>query len=297
MVVCLQADVLTQYSRFSLYNSPYVAHRMGQAIDLYPSESIAPSPVAGRVLDTTSVRCPTKSYATDRDHLIVVDTGEWLARILHVEPAVEPGSEISIGDPLGTLIRSGYFAPWVPNHLHLGFRRPDKDVYRASGSVPIRLGIDPQPLSWDGIGTVTEVGDTWATLDAPTHQAPGERFVGLGSSGGVLDGGFPHFSGGGLLGRDPLGNGWQDPSLLDEDVPNDDERATEEQADGGEITLLGTRIGTVNGRTVTWDNRTVEVNGSPVGLSCYCGLDDFGVKIVGRELALSAGESVTVTIV
>jgi hypothetical protein len=272
MAVTLDREVLFQYRRFSLYNSPFVAHDHGRAIDLYPGDerhpsAVAPSPVAGEVVETVAVDAPPKPYAADRDHLILVDTGEYVARLLHVCPAVGAGDEIRRGDPLGRLVRAGFFAPWVPNHVHLGFRDPDADPYRASGSLPVEVGVEVEGASWDGTGTVVAAGDSWALLDAPTHPAPGERFAGLASGGGVLDGGFPHYESGGLLGGD------------------------------GPVELAGTRVGTASGRDVAWEDVVVRANGEAVtGIALYCGRDTCGAKLVGRGLDLAAGESVTVTI-
>ena len=46
MAVTVPQRVLEQYYRFSLYNSPFVAHDEGCAIDCYPEGERAPSPVA-----------------------------------------------------------------------------------------------------------------------------------------------------------------------------------------------------------------------------------------------------------
>lgn len=268
--VVVGAGVVRRFRRFSLYNSPYPAHQRGCAIDLYPTGDVAPSPVAGEVVATRTVRAPPKPYAADHDHLLVVDTGEYLARILHVEPAVEVGDRLDVGDSLGTLVRAGFFAPWVPNHLHLGFRGPDADPYRASGSLPIELGPDAhvEGLSWDGTGTVVETGETWARLDAPAHPAPGEYFVGLASGDGVLDGGFPHYDGGGLLFGD------------------------------GPAVITGMEVGNTDGRDVAWNDCRVLANGEPVsGLALFCARDGFGAKLVGRGLGLEVGTDVTVRIV
>ena len=140
----LPAATLGRYQRFSLYNSPYAAHDRGCAIDLYPEAGPtramdAPSPVAGEVLDTRTVRAPPKEYAVEHDHLVLVavdaDGGGpdvppgTVARMLHVEPSVEAGDRVEVGDSLGTLVRAGFFAPWVDNHIHLGFRGPDANPY------------------------------------------------------------------------------------------------------------------------------------------------------------------------
>lgn len=272
MAVTLDRDALFQYRRFSLYNSPYVAHDTGSAIDLYPGNEndraeTAPSPVAGEVLDTRTVSAPSRPYATDEDHLILVDTGAHVARILHVDPTVEPGNLVAVGDSLGRLVRAGFFARWVPNHIHLGFRDHDDNLYRASGSLRLEVGVDPLPVSWDGTGTVVAAGDTWARLDAPDHPVPGEQFAGLESGGGVLDGGFPHYPGGGLLGSD------------------------------GPVELLGTRVGSVSGRDVTWHDVTVLVDGVPVdGIALFSARDRLGVKLVGDGVDLAPGEHVTVSV-
>ncbi|WP_336336617.1 hypothetical protein [Haloarcula brevis] len=271
MAVTIPRDVLVQYYRFSLYNSPFDAHDEGCAIDIYPDGERAPSPVAGEVLDTKTVRAPPKAYAAEHDHLILVDTGDAVARLLHVDPAVDPGETVAVGDDLGALVRAGFFAPWVPNHIHLGFRAPDANPYRASGSLPVEAAVDVTPLSWDGTGTVVEGGETWVRLDEPAHPASGDSFAGIGNEAGpgVLDGGLPHYTGGGVLGGD----------------------GTERAA------LAGTRVGRADGRTVAWDDLTVLANGEPVtGIALFCGRERFGAKLVGEGIDLAVGDEVRVTI-
>jgi hypothetical protein len=280
--VTLPDDVLAPFPRFTLYNSPYAAHDRGHAIDLYPGTDDAPSPVAGEVLDVKTYRAPPKEYATDHDHLILIDcddrspgtTAGHVARVLHVEPSVEPGDEIDVGDSLGRLVRTGYFAPWVDNHVHLGFRDPDANRYRAAGSLPLSIDVDIEPLAWDGTGTVVETGDTYVVLDAPAHPAPGDRFVGVGADGdGVIDGGLCHYEGGGFLGG---GGGEGDES----------------------ISLLGTRIGVADGRNLAWDDVAVYANDERVaGLSLFLARDDgFGAKLIAPDDGFAVGDQVTVSI-
>ncbi|AUG48424.1 hypothetical protein BVU17_13150 [Haloarcula taiwanensis] len=274
MVVTISRDVLFQYYRFSLYNSPFDAHDEGCAIDLYPDGERAPSPVAGEVVDTKTVQAPPKAYAAEHDHLIVIDTGDTVARLLHVDPAVEPGETVTVGDDLGELVRAGFFAPWVPNHIHLGFRDPGTNPYRASGSLPVDVAVDVTPLSWDGTGTVVAGGETWVRLDEPVHPAPGDSFAGIandidGDNSGVLDGGLPHYSGGGLLSSD----------------------GTTAAA------IAGAGVGTADGRTVAWDDLTVLANGDPItGIALFCGRERFGAKLVGEEVDLAVGDEVRVSI-
>ena len=322
MAVTLPERILSQYRRFTLYNSPYDAHDRGCAVDLYPDAGVdvASSPVAGEVVDTRTVRAPPKPYAAENDHLIVVDTGERsspsphsqtredcgdrLARILHVDPDVEPGDVVAAGDPLGELVRAGFFAPWVPNHVHLGFRPPDANPYRAAGSLPVEAAVDVRPLSWDGVGRVVEQGETYVVLDEPSHPDPGEYFVGHAAqflddvdgesgSGYVLDGGLPHYEGGGIL------------------PASSDAGATPTEA--SPVGLAGHRVGVLpslrdeaqraspdggaSGRDVAWDDLTVLANGEPItGISLFAARDEFGAKLICPERTFAVGECVTVSV-
>lgn len=269
-MVTLGASALDPFPQIARYNSPYAAHRGGRAIDLYPGTPIAPSPVAGTVIETRTTTAPSRPYAAEHDHLLVIDTGSELARILHVDPAVEPGDTVEIGEPLGELVRSGYFARWVDNHVHLGFRAYGTDPVRASGSLPVELDVPVAGVSWDGTGTVNEVGQTYAILDAPAHPDPGSGFVGIADDTGryVLDGGVPHYETGGVH---PVG---------------EDETAA--------VELLGTRLATATG-TVEWDTVSVRANGQPItGLSLLLGRDGLGAKLICPDLDCSVGDSVTV---
>jgi len=275
--VSLPASVLDRYRRFTLYNSPYPAHDAGHAVDLYLDDNRGRSPVAGVVRATRTVTAPSKPYAVEHDHLIVLDVDPaWaraagfaggddpglVARVLHVDPDVEPGESVAVGDSLGEMVRSGFFAPWVDNHVHLGFRRGDQNPYRASGSLRVEADVPVAALPWDGTGRVADAGETYVVLDAPAHPAPGERFVAVATDDGrPLDGGLPHYDFGGVL-----------------------------DGGAGAVSLLGTRLGVADDRTVAWDDLTVTANGEQVtGLSLFAARDDaFGAKLVcpGHEFAL-----------
>lgn len=285
------AAVVGQYRHWSLYNSPYDAHDRGCAIDCYPAGDRAPSPVAGTVVETQTVRAPPRPYAADHDHLIVIDTrdrppgapdyrtadgGAPLARVMHVDPAVEAGDQVTVGDDLGALVRAGFFAPWVDTHIHLGFRDRDANPIRAGGSLPLCVGVDPVAMDWDGRGTVVEAGETYAVLDRPVHPAPGERFAGIATDEGaaIVDGGLPHYEGGGRL---PTDAG---------DVP-----------DSTTLSLLGTTVGTAAPRTVGWEAVTVTVDGEPItGLSLFPTREAVGAKLVCPDRPLAVGTDVKVRI-
>ncbi|WP_049928655.1 hypothetical protein [Halopiger goleimassiliensis] len=286
-MVTLPGSLLEEYARFSLYNSPYPAHDGGCAVDLYPDTlrdgrtTAAPSPVSGTVREVRTVRAPPKPYAAEHDHLLLLECdgpdslAGLIARILHVEPALEAGDRVERGDSLGSLVRAGFFAPWVDNHLHVGFRTPEQNPYRASGSLALEPAVDVRPLPWDGTGTVVAAGDTYAVLDAPPHPAPGESFVGIRTDdGGVLDGGLPHYDGGGLYADD--------------------------RSAGSVVSLNGDRCGVVgeDGRTVAWDDVVVTANGDPItGLSTFCARDgDFGAKLICPDRTFRVGDAVRVRI-
>ena len=246
-MVTLSGAVLRRYERFSLYNSP----------------------VAGEVLETRTVRCPPKSYAVDEDHLLLVDCGDVIARILHVEPSVSAGESLAVGDPIGALVRSGFFGQWVDNHLHLGFRDPEQNLRRATGSLPLALDVDVEGVRWDGIGTVVETGPTHVQLDEPP-LGDGMGFAAIASDEGIpLDGGLAHYAGGGVL------------------APAE-----------GEVSLLGTRVGTADGRDVTWADVAVRANGRrATGLSLFASRVSTGARVVfheGHDFAV--GDRLEVTI-
>ncbi|WP_318568191.1 hypothetical protein [Salinigranum marinum] len=301
--VTLPPASLAPFRRLSLYNSPYPAHDAGHAIDLYPDTNEGFSPVAGEVLATRTVRTPTKPYAAAHDHLILVaPDDDWcvaagvegvVARVLHVDPAVEAGDRVAVGDSLGEMVRSGFFAPWVDNHVHLGFRTPDQNLVRASGSLPVSLPAPPTPLAWDGEGTVVETGETYVVLDSPAHPGRDAGWCGIvvgdpdaesarGAHAGVLDGGLPHYDGGGVLDATAIGGGT--------------ETGTERV---GPVSLLGRVVGDRHGRTVTWRDVVVEANGRPaVGLSLFLArAGPAGAKVVCPGHEFEPGQRVTVRIV
>lgn len=293
-MVRLPATALEDAVGFSLYNSPYVAHHSGCAIDLYPSTASVRSPVAGEVCAIHEVAAPSRGYADDADYLMVIDTGNGpgpaietadgrpaLARVLHVDPAVCVGTPVAVGDYLGELLRSGYFARWVRNHLHLGFRHRDRDIYRASGSAPITISTGIEPLYWDGRGTITEVEASYARVRPHgLDDLDDGQWVALASEeGALLDGGLAHYGHGGILAVD----GARKFSLT---------------AGSPEVSLLETPVGRASGRSIAWHDVEIVANDSPVtGLALYCArMSEFAIKLVEPSASLSAGDTVHVRI-
>ena len=182
---------------------------------------------------------------------------------------------MAVGDPLGELVRSGFFGRWVDDHIHLGFREPDQNLQRATGSLPLALDVDVVGVDWDGTGEVVETGPTHVRLDEPAFGGERKGFAAVASDEGVpLDGGLVHYTGGGALG----------PS-------------------SGELSLLGTTVGRVDGRDVEWADVTVRVTGedgsevSATGLSLFASQVPFGAKVVFHEgHGFSVGDRLTVAV-
>ena len=301
--VSVPTEVVERYRRFSRFNSPYPAHDRGHAVDLYPGDGVGRSPVAGVVREVRTVGCPDRSYAAAEDHLIVVDlTDEWcdragaphgtVARILHVIPEVSPGDRVAVGDALGPTTRSGFFGQWVADHVHLGFRPPDANPLRASGSLPVRADAPVEPVVWDGTGPVVERGPTHVVVAGPRRGDAGRGFAALASDEGVpLDGGLTHYEGGGTFeSGEPAGD-------ADRHAP---------AANGESLSLFGTTIGTRIERPdepevgrVEWAPVDVRANGERVvGLSLFADRGGrFGVKVVCPDREFAIGESVTLDVV
>ena len=273
MAVRLDERVLAQYRRISCYNSPFPAHRAGCAVDLYPGQELVPSPVAGTVRSCEAYRAPRRPRTTATDVVLSIETDGHLARILHVDPVVASGESIEVGDMLGRAVRTGYFDPWVSPHAHLEFRPLGSNVRRASGGLPIDLGIQPVGVEWGGTGTVVELGPRYAVLDEPTHPAPGDRFAGIAADGGgALDGGLPHYETGWIH-----GSARPHPTLFE--------------------TPLGTLRADESGRPILpWKAIRIEANGTPIrGLSCLLARDGtFGARLIDPP-PLDLGEHVRIT--
>jgi len=249
--------------------------------------------------------------------------------VLHVDPSVAEGDRVEVGDSLGRLVRSGYFSRWVDNHIHLGIRPVGADPGRASGSLRLGLEATLAAVPWNGIGRVRAVEGTYVRLDAPRHPAPGEVFAGVeGAPGAALDGGLPHYGGGGAHVADPLaaveveafrlagypvgtadgddGDGERADDRDDGTTPDDPELeglsgpaaealAPPDDTDGSDRrTGPGGRVGP---RDVTWGDVEVRANGAPVvGVSLTLGREDAGVKVVAPGHDFERGDRVELSV-
>lgn len=127
---------------FSIFNSPYPAHKSESALDVYFSDVDALMPFdEGIVADVKWFESlKLRSDAYDKEPLILIKLDEKHAlKVLHVKPKVKVGEKIFLGDPLGKMIVSGYFPPWTSLHAHFELRNLKNNPYRAKGAFKVNV--------------------------------------------------------------------------------------------------------------------------------------------------------------
>jgi len=188
--------------RFSFFNSPYPSHRECSAVDIYPSVDFgfeAPSPVEGVVVAVKIVKCPDgKGFeASTIDYVILLQSLEnpdlWV-KVLHVKPLVHIGDIVGVGEPLGILLRSGFFDFWTDPHVHVEVRSPLNPI-RAKGGFPFGrlIGLDTaNGLLEELRGVVVESKPEYSLISLNNSLGYGLP-VDVEGEVGFLDGGIPHY--------------------------------------------------------------------------------------------------------
>ena len=184
---------------YSFFNSPYPAHREGGAIDVYfPSEALFPCE-RGKVIEVKYFRSPKlRKDASSREPMILIDLGSVLMKVLHVEPAVNPGEQVFLGDPLGDIIVSGYLYKWSDPHAHFELR-PRDDPYRSRGTIPLSPTFStPVRGSLNFMFRVVEIKESYV-LAKPIGGEP--SLGAIGNTSFCVDGGIPHYGYYGIIGK------------------------------------------------------------------------------------------------
>jgi len=186
-----------QSGRYSFYNSPYPAHRLMTGIDVYPntaSSSVAPSPVDGEISQVRRVKAPNgrgfDAPEYDTVTLVKAKDQDAVIKILHVDTELECGRTIKAGEPLGPLIRSGYFGYQTPLHAHVEVR-PGNDPLRVRGGYPMNslLSLKQLRITEDVSGTIVLTRKGYAQV-----QLRGSNpwvVLDIGGEPGIIDGGIP----------------------------------------------------------------------------------------------------------
>ncbi len=121
---------------YSFFNSPYVGHRSGAAVDVYFSFLPLFPMESGKVVEIRRVRAP-KNLPMEEDYVIAIQVSEEIClKVLHVRPSIRVGEKLALGDPLGKMHLSGFFMPWSSKHAHFELRSC-KDRIRARGGFPL----------------------------------------------------------------------------------------------------------------------------------------------------------------
>jgi hypothetical protein len=245
----------------------------------------APSPVEGEVVAIRAVRCSEGRgfEASTLDYVILLRSLEnperWI-KVLHVKPRVHVGDIVRVGEPLGFLLRSGFFDFWTDPHIHVEVRSPS-DPIRARGGFMLerlmKLGAAnglPEELS----GVVVESKPEYSLISLNSGLGCGLP-VDVNGKVGFLDGGIPHY---GYFGVHVSGK----PSK------------------GSVVKLCGVKVGVVesvfSGICIAVCCSNFKLEGKPVGLSTHIHLsDNYLLKVVPNrrgELKLDRFQEVSLTI-
>lgn len=200
-------------SYISFFNSPYYAHRETLAIDIYPiSEEkrlIAYSPVTGRIKKIFEFKPPTPKFfdGPNVEQLLILESNarsDLHIRLLHIDTEVNVGELISIGDALGTIVRSGFFDFWTAPHLHVEVRK-NVNLIRAKGSEPIIPVIKGKGRRDNRVPSTATFEVVSVEENYSLMKSSGDSRIGgihgigctVGRDLGILDGGIPHYPFGG----------------------------------------------------------------------------------------------------
>ena len=282
----------------SFYNSPYYPHTSGTAVDIYlPGRSydFAPSPIEGRVKKIYGFTPPKSGPfpVPEREQLLILESRgktTLYTRLLHVAPSVKVGNRISVGDELGLLIRSGFFNFWTDPHIHVDVRGTG-NLLRAKGSFPLNPFSEGDEVP-DFKGDVFEGLEVSSVTEDYTLLKVRNTFrlgcfwcvaCTVGNDTGLLDGGIPHYSCGGVY------------------LPHSHSVKVGETVQLGE-TIIG-RVERLQGVVAYFRGvpLSVHVNQTRIrGLSLYLSLSDQKtIKIVPEapmKMSLKRGESVELSV-
>ncbi len=184
---------------YSFYNTPYIGHKTGTAVDVYSPEPLFPLE-EGRVLSIRKVN-PPRHISADRDFVLVIKSGELCLKVLHVEPSVKVGDKLALGELFGKLIPSGFFMPWSDLHTHYELRRCD-DPYRARGAYPLQPILHRRvPIARGSKFKVVEKKKSYYWLLPLNTSEMG--MTPLGTKHFWIEGGLPHYGYGGVFAESP----------------------------------------------------------------------------------------------
>jgi len=207
-------------SYFSYFNSPYIGHKRGSSVDIYPSHKAwggpALSPIDGKIVRVKEIAMGDRKVfpSEDRDYAIAIrpeDDSNYVVRVLHCHPSVSVGQSVTRGNEIGAVLRSRFFCFWTGPHYHVEVL-PEIGFHRSSKSSPITVNLpeassvereSPKEIECEVIESSADVligvskrGSYAKAGDLQGHLAR----VGDASNAGILDAGVPHYEHGGIIG-------------------------------------------------------------------------------------------------
>ncbi len=183
---------------YTFYNSPYIGHREGTAVDVYYPHGMLFPCEEGRVREIRKVKTP-RHIPFSEDYLVIVEMQDTCLKILHVKPNVSIGEKLHEGDEVGVMILSGYFMPWSDRHAHIEFRRCE-DARRARGGMPLRPIYHARVRgTTKGEFVVVEKKEHYYWLRPYNTKLTGMTPITNGKCS--LEGGIPHYRIGAMLGE------------------------------------------------------------------------------------------------
>jgi hypothetical protein len=221
---------------FSYFNSPYIGHNIGSAIDIYPRHQEwggpVETPISGKIVKTRKMRMgQAKQFPTNEyDYGIgILPEGSMsdVVRIMHCEPTVSEGVTVNLGDNIGNVIRSRYFNYWTGPHYHVEIL-PLALFLRSSKSYPLELEYEfesKKPRSMHEsidflIDSVTKdhiIGYAEKLMHSKIGNLSGLSATNDDGKGvGIIDGGLSHYKIGGVIGGSDL---WEHSQVKLQDSP------------------------------------------------------------------------------
>ncbi len=205
---------------FSYFNSPYIGHDMGSAIDIYPRHQEwngeVLTPVSGKIVKIKKMKMgqPKKFPTNDFDYGIGIlpeESQADIVRVMHCETNVSEGESVNVGDCIGKTIRSRFFNYWTGPHYHVEIM-PLKSFTRSSKSYPLELEYKFESRAIQSSNDTIEFLVNSVSNDHVIgyaenlgHTSIGD-LIGLSATNenkqitGILDGGLSHYKIGGVIG-------------------------------------------------------------------------------------------------
>ena len=203
MIIAEQGDIKIDVPRdvwYSFFNSPYIGHKLGTALDIY-FRDYALFPLAeGFVIKIREVKPPQKFFKGKDFVIIFRITNNLCLKVLHVRPTIKVGEKVSLGDEIGEMVESGFFMPWSSKHMHMEIRYC-KDSIRARGGLllrPIILSNVPHAREYEFKIMERYNEFCWAM----PRKTEGYSMTPITSNGHGIEGGLPHYGYGALFSKD-----------------------------------------------------------------------------------------------